>query len=253
MRDKAVNRFLVVVPVYNCVEYIGRCISSVLSQQYKNYNVIVIDDHSDDGTWDEIKKYKVKAIRNKSHSGSAIENIIKGIRTGDDDDIVVCIDGDDYLPDNYVFTYLNSVYDRDVWLTYGQYTSLSGRFENICQHLGMIRTCDEIGQRITISLNSRTYRKSKVWCTSHLRTFRKWLFKMVRDEDLRDMNGDYFRTGWDLAMMYPMIEMSGDKHILFIERIMYVYDDLHNNYGGRAEENARNAEYIQSKQIYYEL
>jgi glycosyltransferase involved in cell wall biosynthesis len=247
------NSFLVIVPVYNS-KYIGRCIESILSQEYhnKNYKIIIVDDCSTDDTWDIIKKYGVPANRNRVHRGSAIENIIKGIKTGSDNDIIICIDGDDYLPKNDVFGYLNAVYTDNVWLTYGQYTSLSGKFENICQRLDHINTCDIIGNRVVLELDSRTYRQSKVWCTSHLRTFRKWLFDRIKKKDLRDAGGNYFRTGWDLAMMYPMIEMAGDKHIIFIDKIMYVYDDMNNNYGSRAEENMKNAEYIQSKPLYNE-
>lgn len=246
------NRFLVVVPVYNN-KNIGRCIESILSQEYKNYKLIVIDDCSTDDTWNIIQGYKIKSKRNEIHIGSAIANYVQGIKIGSHDDIIVCIDGDDYLPGDYVLGYLNAVYTKNVWLTYGQYTSLSGRFENICQHLSHVNTCDTIGHKIVSELNSRTYRQSKVWCTSHLRTFRKWLFDKIKDEDLHDAEGNYFKTCCDVCMMYPMIEMAGDKHVIFIDRIMYVYDDVNNNYNSRAEENMRMFKYLTEKPLYDEL
>lgn len=58
----------VVIPARNEAERIGACITAVLSQQYPRYlmEVIVVDDHSTDGTWDIMAAFKderVKAIR----------------------------------------------------------------------------------------------------------------------------------------------------------------------------------------------
>jgi hypothetical protein len=52
-----------------------------------------------------------------------------------------------------------------------------------------------------------------------------------------------------------MIEMAGSKHIKFITRVLYVYNDLNpNNYkDARANDSLRNSAYIQSKKLYDEL
>jgi len=49
-----------------------------------------------------------------------------------------------------------------------------------------------------------------------------------------------------------MIEMAG-KHIKFIDKILYVYNDITNQYGNRAEENIRNFKYLQGKTKYKEI
>ena len=38
----------IVVPVYNTAEYVDECIQSVLSQSYKNIELILVDDGSTD-------------------------------------------------------------------------------------------------------------------------------------------------------------------------------------------------------------
>ena len=38
----------VIVPVYNVEKYIGKCIESIISQTYKNIELILIDDESVD-------------------------------------------------------------------------------------------------------------------------------------------------------------------------------------------------------------
>ncbi|MEI8102172.1 MAG: glycosyltransferase family A protein, partial [Chlorobium sp.] len=47
----------VIIPCYNHAKYISQCIESVISQTYKNIELIVIDNGSTDSSYDEIKKY----------------------------------------------------------------------------------------------------------------------------------------------------------------------------------------------------
>jgi len=62
------------------------------------------------------------------------------------------------------------------------------------------------------------------WVTSHLRTFRAWLFKKILLEDF--MYGSYWLPCCtDLAIMWPLIEMAGEKHICRIETPVYEYND----------------------------
>jgi glycosyltransferase involved in cell wall biosynthesis len=187
-----------------------------MSQTYKNYEVVVVDDCSTDGTWETIQKYPFHKIRNKVRRYEAGENIIKGIRhlSLDKEDIFVILDGDDWFAGDFVLDHLNEVYqDKKVWLTYGQLTSLSKRFENFSRpiyHPELVRT------RVA-------------WCTSHPKTFKKKLFDRINDKDLRNNKGQYYAI-LDLALMYPMIEMAGLEHIRFIDKVLYVYNDLHPGY-----------------------
>ncbi len=50
--------FSIVVPVWNRQDVIGRCLDSVFSQNFDDYEVIVVDDASEDNTVSVIKKYK---------------------------------------------------------------------------------------------------------------------------------------------------------------------------------------------------
>ena len=62
--------FSVVIPTYNCAELLNRSLSSVFSQTYQDFEIIVIDNSSTDNTQKVLKnisnqKLKVIRVNNK--------------------------------------------------------------------------------------------------------------------------------------------------------------------------------------------
>ena len=53
----------VIIINYNNAKYVDQCIRSILLQSYKNFEIIFVDDNSQDNSLEVIKKYK-KKIRN---------------------------------------------------------------------------------------------------------------------------------------------------------------------------------------------
>ena len=50
-------RTSVIIPVYNTAEYLRECVESVLAQTQKEIEIILIDDGSDDGSWEMAQEY----------------------------------------------------------------------------------------------------------------------------------------------------------------------------------------------------
>ena len=215
------NRFIILVTQRNAKPYIRKCLDSVIAQTYKNYEVIIMDDDSDDGTWEIIQREysQFQAIHTQKQEYH-IKNFIAGIKlmATEREDIIVFLSGDDYLYGEDVLSYLNEVYTSDVWMTYGNFIRTSGLHGTGCEQI----------------YHTGKYRKSGQWLASHLITCRKKLFDAIKDEDLRYSNGEYPNNTFDAAMIYPMIEMCGQKHMRFIEKVLYVYNDqnpiAHANY-----------------------
>ena len=70
----------IIIPTYNRAGLISECIESVLRQTYKDFEIIVVDDGSDDNTEDILKVFKdtIKYIRQENAGVSAARN--RGIR-----------------------------------------------------------------------------------------------------------------------------------------------------------------------------
>jgi len=52
------------------------------------------------------------------------------------------------------------------------------------------------------------------------------IWKNIKDKDLRDLYGNYFKTAWDVAIMMPVLEMAGFDRSQFIKEILYVYNKI---------------------------
>lgn len=91
-------KFSIIVPVYNIEMYVEKCIDSIIAQKYKNYELIIVNDGSSDGTEFKInkyKKYKNVHIFNKTNGGlSDARNF--GIKKAKGE-YLMFVDGDDFL------------------------------------------------------------------------------------------------------------------------------------------------------------
>ena len=101
----------VVIPVYNCAEYIGECIDSVAEQTYDNIEIIVVNDGSKDGS-ENIIKDKRKRYRNilyykqRNKGVSAARNLgIKKARG----EYITFVDGDDLVGKYLVECLVNQI------------------------------------------------------------------------------------------------------------------------------------------------
>jgi len=92
-----------VVAVRNEARYIRECIESLANQDYDDYEIIVVDGMSDDGTYEILKemqkKYDFKLLRNEKKNAAAGRNI--GIKEAKGD-VIAFIDGDAIAAKNWL-------------------------------------------------------------------------------------------------------------------------------------------------------
>lgn len=101
----------VIIPVYNTGHYVCKCLESILNQNYKNLELIIIEDCSTDNSREVLKKYEgcqnVKIIYNHKNSGlSYCRNLGLKSATGE---YISFIDSDDYVDANFYEKMLDSI------------------------------------------------------------------------------------------------------------------------------------------------
>lgn len=117
MKNKKVA---VVVPAYNAEKTINKCLNSLLNQTFKNFEIIVIDDGSQDSTVKIVKSFvnknsnRIKLICQKNKGVSCARNM--GIRHAYAD-YITFMDADDYVDQNYLETLIMPVYEKNVQLS----------------------------------------------------------------------------------------------------------------------------------------
>ena len=67
--------------------------------------------------------------------------------------------------------------------------------------------------------------RSDRFTASHLRTWRAFLWRSIEQDYLKDDNGNYWEVAGDLSFMFPMLEMAGPEHYLFMNEVNYVYNE----------------------------
>lgn len=212
-----VNKIKVVVPFFNPGHFLDNCMASLLAQDYENFEVIAVDDASTDDSYAKVptEDPRFTLVRNTLRMGGAY-NLHTAITSHchSPEDIVVIVDGDDWLEGKDVFSYLNRFYnEQDCWVAYGQFRYSTG-------HYGVGRPYPSRGSFARL----REY-----WYASPLRSFRAGLYHHIGQQDpdyscMKDARGEWFTTAMDMALMYPLLDLAGFDRVRYNDRVLYVYN-----------------------------
>ena len=214
----SVVEFELIIPTYNNEAWCIKNIDILAHQTYPHWHATVVSDASTDTTHIQLAEYiethnlqdKITLIVNSERHG-ALYNIVSVARGLPGNKVICLYDGDDFLAHENVLLYYAYLYDTyNVWLTYGQFRSLCSRAMGFCTPYNAE----------TISNNQF---RSTQNIPSHFRTFYAWLFQKI-PEDVLKKDGEFYQMTWDQAIMFPLIEMAGERH-LCIPQVTYIYND----------------------------
>lgn len=103
----------VIIPVYNIVPYLEKCLDSVINQSMQEIEIIVVNDGSTDGSDIIISRYadsdkRIKVIHKTTNEGTVLARL-SGLKTATSDYILL-LDGDDFLePDALQLLYTEAM------------------------------------------------------------------------------------------------------------------------------------------------
>lgn len=132
----------IIMPAYNNEQYINESISSVIVQTYTNWELIVIDDASDDNTLTLVKRFtdkRIKIISNPINKGvAATRNIgIKAARG----QYIAFLDSDDLWFSNKLSLQITALKENNSAVcSHGSYI----RIDSNGKHLGRVKAKNDV-------------------------------------------------------------------------------------------------------------
>ena len=206
---------IVITTFYNASKYIDKCIKSLIDQSFKDFKCFLIDDVSTDNSYSLVKGLiegddRFTLIKNDKKKYKTLNyiSILNGNYDIDENDVVVELDGDDWLSGPESLSKINEIYsDENIWITNGSFVYSSG-----------------VMGFSSPQINFNTLRSDRFTAT-HLRTWRVFLWRKIKDEDHKDNDGNYLKINADLGYMLPMLEMAGSEHYKFIPETLLVYNE----------------------------
>jgi len=117
----------VIVPVYNVEKYLDRCLKSLVNQTMNDYEVIVVNDGSQDTSWDIIMKYQdrypfIKGFEKENGGISSARNFGLQKATGE---YIAFVDSDDFPEPEFLEKMYNKIISDDSDVVICDYYALS--------------------------------------------------------------------------------------------------------------------------------
>jgi tetratricopeptide (TPR) repeat protein len=201
---------------YKAAKWAPKCLASVMSQTVDGRHVYVSADVE---TLREARPWAPWIVDGRGRG--LLENLLPIWRSLPDDEVIVWLDGDDWLAHDRALEIVAAAHQAGALATYGSYITDRG----------------DLGCCAPVSGDVRT----GPWRTSHLKTFRAGLVNRIRDEDLRRADGAYLDLAIDQAVMLPIVEMAAERAV-YVPQVLCVYNTAHSfEVNASPEERAREA------------
>jgi glycosyltransferase involved in cell wall biosynthesis len=129
----------VIIPTFNRAYSLPRAIQSVLNQTHKNFNLIVVDDGSSDGTADlmekDFKHPKIKFYQQSNSGVSSARNF--GIMKAQAEWVAFLDSDDEWLPQKLshqvrfaqTHPHLRFIHSNEIWMRHGQRVNPKNKFD----------------------------------------------------------------------------------------------------------------------------
>lgn len=201
----------VVVPVYNVKKYLNKCVNSIIAQTYDNYEVLLIDDGSTDGSAEICDSFaeqceKISVYHKENGGLSDARNFANKYLKGD---YIVYIDSDDYVDPDYISVMVECREKYDAALVIASYIDED--------ESGKVLSKKTFNNKITVydaklALEEMCYEKTI--CTA------AW-GKLIKRELVFENEFPKGMLYEDLATMYKII--GSCSTVVYVDRSVYHY------------------------------
>ena len=205
----------VIIPIYNVEEYLSECINSIISQTYRNIEIILVDDGSPDASGsicDEyaLKDERIRVVHKKNGGLSSARNAGLEIANGQ---YITFVDSDDWVAPTFLDEHVSQILEYCGDISFGGkilYTS-----HEIQEELCPIRN-EVVGPEEIVS---RMIYDREIGVSAWGKVYKKELF-----DEIRFPEGEIHE---DVAIIYTVIAKC--TKVCVISKALYYY---RNNPGG---------------------
>jgi len=202
-----------VTPTYNASFHLKECYESLKEQLNPNWEWVILNDMSNDDTFEIANKIVLSdekervTVINHDHKKFALKGIYDYLSGYNDfsEQIIAVLDGDDALCNENTVDLILKEYDNNPQL----------------DALWTAHSWDINGMNISRELPEKINPYHYPWVSSHLKTFKVNLFKKIKEENFKDLDGNWFERGYDQALYLPMLLLAKDRK--FLNEICYLY------------------------------
>lgn len=207
----------IIIPVYNSVKYLDKSLNSVISQTFKDFEVLCINDNSTDNSLEILQQYskkdnRITVLNNEKNLGAALTRNV-GIDNAKGD-YIYFLDADDYIDEKYLECMIQKIEQKncDIVLNMSIQSESNGNISQF-KHPSMpaIKTSGEYLDKITTIHDAPCF----IWARIYRKSF-------LNDNNLRFL--DIHAT--DDVVFNAIVNMYCDKTFVFYgEKYHYTVND----------------------------
>ena len=206
----------VIVPVYNVVEYLDRCLASIVAQSHANLQVVIVDDGSTDGSgrlcdgW-AVRDSRIEVVHQANRGLSAARNVGLDQAMGD---YLVFVDSDDYVQERFVEELLAAALGLGVDCAMCGFTWLAGNRMTEAlpsAELEVVSGCECLRRLLEQERGDRFHIDTAPWNRIYARS-------LFEDNGIRYPEG---RTYEGTATMFPLTFYS--KAVALVPHALYLH------------------------------
>lgn len=207
------SKVSIIIPAYNVEKYIGRCLDSILAQTLQDFEIILVDDCSQDNTVNVVQRYvsqdmRARLIRHDENLGPMVARThAMECATGK---YVMFVDGDDVLPEGALVSLVDAIDKGDADIVVGNIGCVSvtgeclGRISNVLpfgnDSYGVYKAL--LGKTMSHSLSGKIYHRE--------------LFDSTK---LLALNN--YRNGEDAIVFYQLVSVC--HSVQCVDKVVYEY------------------------------
>ncbi len=211
------DKITVIVPVYNVENYLRKCLDSIITQTYKNIEIVVVNDGSTDASGEICKEFaemdhRITYIEQENAGLSAARNTGLNNMSGN---YVTFVDSDDWIELDYVETLYKKITEYQADIAVGNYYSFNESEGMFYFHISGDSYYEKVYDNVSIFEN--------LYETQEMRSFAlisAWgkLYKARLFEQLRFDIGKLGEDGYLNQKVYLLSEK-----VIYLNKSLYAY------------------------------